>query len=131
MAKKARAKSEAQKRLDVTIAELKIAKDKLAKQATDANKKTVEHLKAEAAKYAAPVKRERFTIITAGRVTAALHALTNTAKCANTRDYEFNSADIEKLEKVLTERVQTTVQAFRNALDNPGGPAAHEEKFLF
>lgn len=62
-------------------------------------------------------KRERFEEVAGHRVQMVLDNLENLSKCANKRNYDFNSADIDKLVRALNEKLKTLKMKFDSELD--------------
>jgi hypothetical protein len=75
-------------------------------------------------------RRERFTTVGRDRAELVSVKLAALAKCANLKGYQFTSADIDKIETVLKEDLESTIAAFRTALTGKS-PAAKGGRLSF
>jgi hypothetical protein len=62
-------------------------------------------------------RRERFEKIASKRVANILKGLDSLEKCSNKNNYDYNSADIKKMEKALREKVNDVLKSFNKELD--------------
>lgn len=65
-------------------------------------------------------KRERFEKVAGTRVQMVLDKIDNLSKCANKRNYEFNTSDIDKMFKALNERIKIARIKFETELQSKG-----------
>lgn len=116
MANTAKEKTAKQKAAETAYKALVAAREALEKTNNAHNKTAVQN--AETAYNAArdSERRERFTTIGRDRTLLVGVKLSALAKCANKKAYEFTAGDIDKIEALLKEELETTIAAFRSAL---------------
>lgn len=131
MANKAKEKTPKQKAAESAYKALVTAREALEKTNNAHNKTAVTN--AETAYNAAreAERRERFTTVGRDRAELVSVKLAALAKVANKKAYEFTSVDIDKLESVLTEDLNSTIAAFRAALATPGAAPAKARRLSF
>lgn len=110
---------------------LELANKAHAEKPTDKTGAAIEAAKAEVAKHAAIVSRERFVRVGGSRVVKARTAVRNLAGVANPRSYSYSAEDVAKVETVLTEEVKKTVDKLRAALTKSPAAAKEAESFTF
>lgn len=62
-------------------------------------------------------KRERFLDVVPKRVNQALHYLSILGNCASTVSYAYDKADVDKIERAISETTEETLSKFRKNLD--------------
>jgi hypothetical protein len=129
MAKKA--KSEAAKVLETAAKTLKDAKEKLAKQDTDVNKKAVEHAATVHSTAKAAVNRERFLNVGANRTGKAIVAVRNLAKVFNPRSYKFEKGETDKVLASLRAEMATLESIVAASLSAPSDAAKPTKEGVF
>ncbi len=65
-------------------------------------------------------RRERFEDVAGKRVQMVLERLESLSRCANKRNYEYTSQDIEKMFKAIGEKTRQTKRLFETEIDGPG-----------
>lgn len=133
MARTAKAKSAVTVAADKARADLKAAKEKHEKSATEANKKAVETAGAKLKDAVALENRERFENVGGGRVAKLLKTFEGVEAVANRRAYSFDKEDIDAMFKAIDAAYDSAKAAFDRALSTTsekkgGDPAA---KFSF
>lgn len=109
---------------------LETAKKNDAAKSTDATKKLVADLEAEAKATASLVNRERFVRVAGGRVKKARAAIRNLANVAAPRTYTYTENDVAAAEKAINEETAKSINALRSALTK-GGTAKSSDDFTF
>ena len=67
-------------------------------------------------------KRERFEKIASYRVQKILNILDSLGKCSNKNNYEYDEADLKKMERILMEKLNEIMNAFKNELNKGNKP---------
>ena len=62
------------------------------------------------------IKRERFLRIASKRVQRALECLEILSKCSNRNNYEYTETDVQKMFRVIKERLKTSELMFEENL---------------
>ena len=70
-------------------------------------------------------KRERFESVASSRVQKVLDNLELLAKCSNTRNYQYNEEDVNKMFKAVRDKLKFTEHQFSQGLDKK------KDKFSF
>jgi len=65
-------------------------------------------------------RRERFEKVAGSRVQMILDKIDNLSKCANKSNYEFNTQDVNKMFKAITEKIRIAKLRFENELESKG-----------
>lgn len=73
-------------------------------------------------------KRDKFEELGAKRMTNAIKQIANVGNLANKSSYQFEAADVDKIEKALDAEVARVVNRFRAALE---GKKAEPTGFTF
>lgn len=131
MAKKERELSPAEKTLSDLRVKLDAAKEADGKSSNDKSKAALAAAQKAVSDQSQIVNRERFVRVGGSRATKARDAIRNLGNIAAPRSYNYTSADIDKLEAMLTSESKSTVEKLRSALVK-GTPAAKTtETFSF
>ena len=63
-------------------------------------------------------KRERFEHIASNRVQKILDTLDSLSKCSNKNNYDYNDADVKKMERALKEKLVEVLSSFNKGLNS-------------
>ena len=66
-------------------------------------------------------KRQRFESVGGSRVQMVLDKLNNLSKCANSRNYQYDQKDIDKMFKAINDEVRRTKMKFEDDLNTGSG----------
>lgn len=116
MANTAKSKTPKQLAAESAYKALVTAREHLEKTNNAANKTAVSNAETAYSKAKDAERRERFTTTGKQRAELVSVKLAALAKCANKKAYEFTAADIDLMENVLKEDLETTIATFRSAL---------------
>lgn len=123
--------SPAEKSLADLRQKAELARDADTKASTDKTKAAVKAAEDAVKTQITVVNRERFQRVGGNRATRARDAIRNLAGVAQPRSYNYTSADVDKLEKMLSEESTSTVKKLRAALDKSAPAAKTTETFSF
>lgn len=123
--------SPAEKSLSDLRVKLDTAKELDGKASTDKTKAAIVAAEAAVKTQLTIVNRERFQRVGGARATRTRDAIRNLAGVAQPRSYNYTSADVDKLEKMLTDESASTVKKLRAALDKSAPAAKAAEEFTF
>jgi hypothetical protein len=130
MANTAKEKTAKQKAVETAYKHLTTAREALEKSVTANNKTALAAAETAYNNAKDAERRERFTTVGRDRAELVSVKLAALAKCANKKSYEFKAEDIDKIETVLKEDLETTVATFRAALAGKA-PAAKGSRLAF
>jgi hypothetical protein len=111
----------------------KTAKEKLARQNTEANQAGLDKAKEKLETAARELNRERFENVAGARIFKAVTAIAALRNTSNRRAYEYTEADVSKMFTALEGELKTTKAVFDGALKAPKGKATATgpAKFVF
>lgn len=116
MANTVKEKTPKQKAAEAAYRALTTAREALEKTNNAHNKQAVANAEKAYNEARDAERRERFTTVGKDRAELVSTKLAALAKCANRKAYDFTAADVDKIEAMLKEDLETTVTAFRSAL---------------
>ena len=124
--------SPAEKSLADLRQKLELARDADTKASTDKSKAALKAADDAVKAQTVIVNRERFVRVAGARATRTRDAIRNLSGVAAPRSYTYTSADVDKLEQMLSSESKKTVDKLRAALEK-GSPTAAKtaESFSF
>lgn len=123
--------SAAEKSLSDMRVKLDAAKEADSKSSTDKTKAAVAAAEKAVKDQQVIVNRERFVRVGGARATRARDAIRNLSGVAAPRSYNYTSADVDKLEAMLSSESKKTVDRLRSALEKGATVTKSAEGFSF
>lgn len=115
MAKTKKELNSAQQAAKAARAALKVAKETVAKTKNASTEKALEAANAAASVAVKAENRDRFLRVGGSRVARALEAIKNVGALGNARSYEFDTADVSKIESALNNALASAVSSLKTA----------------
>lgn len=123
--------SPAEKSLADLRQKAELAREADSKKSDDKTKAAVAAAEKAVKDQTAIVNRERFQRVGGARATRTRDAIRNLSGVAQPRSYNYTSADVDKLEKMLADESASTIKKLRAALDKTPTAAKTAETFSF
>jgi vacuolar-type H+-ATPase subunit D/Vma8 len=127
MAREAKEKTPAQKKVLELRQKLALAKEAQTKNDNEKTQAAVKKAQEELAPAVAAENRERFTTIAGARVKKIRVAMRNLKGVNSLRSYQFDESDVAKIESVLAQGLKDMLTSMRGAFSKSGAAKTEDD----